>query len=110
MKQAELERHKRSKMERLDSLKETIRQVETKMEHVRGAIDKTKREIDRVKRESRQREKEQGGSKADHPIRNYAVFFWNAYAIPLWKTLTSLSHRWVESIVDGVMARKCCVL
>ena len=90
MKQAELEEHKRSKMERVEMLKDKIRTIDAIIDRVQNEIAEKKKEIDQVKRESREREKERGANKTDHPLRDYATYFWNAYLVPLWETVYSM--------------------
>ena len=106
MKQEELEQHRRSKVEHVEMLKEKIQGIDAKIDRVQTEIAEKKKEIDRVKRKSRERDNKMGVGKADHPIRDYVVyywntyiksywskyiqFYWNAYAIPLWETLHSL--------------------
>ena len=69
MKQAELEEHKRLKIEHVEMLKDKIRIIDAK--------------IDRV-------QNEREANKTDHPIRDYATYFWNAYLTPLWETVYSM--------------------
>lgn len=90
MKQAELEEHKRSKMERVEMLKDKIRIIDAKIDHVQKEIAEKKKEIDQVKRESREREKEREANKTDHPLRDYATYVWNAYLAPIWETVHSM--------------------
>ena len=90
MKQAELEEHKRLKIEHVKMLKDKSRIIDAKIDRVQNEIAEKKREINQVKRESRERDNEREANKTDHPIRDYATYFWNAYLTPLWETVYSM--------------------
>ena len=71
-------------------LKKKIQVVDARIENVQNEIAEKKEEIDRVKKEWREREMKKGDRKTDHPIRDYAAYYWKAYAVPLWETVHSM--------------------